>query len=313
MFKILICDPISSSSIDLLKKEGFLVYYKPEIKREELIIEIKDKHALVVRGRTKVDKEVLDAAQNLKIIVRAGVGLDNIDLKYANSKNILVFNTPEAVKNAVAELTIALTLDLMRGVSKGNEHLKKGEWIKNKLVGNELKNKTVGILGFGRIGYEVAKKFKAFECRVIAYSRSDKSELAKKIGIEFTQNLDFLLSQSDILTIHLTLNEETYKFLNEERLRKLKRGAFLINTSRGAIIDESALLKILKEGHLSGAALDVFEFEPPNSEVERELLSLDNVLVTPHIGAQTKEAMEEEGKEVVKILKNYFEKIKIGV
>jgi len=313
MFKILICDPISSSSIDLLKKEGFLVYYKPEIKREKLIIEIKDKHALVVRGRTKVDKEVLDAAQNLKIIVRAGVGLDNIDLKYANSKNILVFNTPEAVKNAVAELTIALTLDLMRGVSKGNEHLKKGEWIKNKLIGNELKNKTVGILGFGRIGYEVAKKFKAFECRVIAYSRSDKSELAKKIGIEFTQNLDFLLSQSDILTIHLTLNEETYKFLNEERLRKLKRGAFLINTSRGAIIDESALLKILKEGYLSGAALDVFEFEPPNSEVERELLSLDNVLVTPHIGAQTKEAMEEEGKEVVKILKNYFEKIKIGV
>jgi D-3-phosphoglycerate dehydrogenase len=311
MFSILICDPISSSCIEALKNEGFSVIYKPEISKEDLLNEVGNKHALVVRGRTKVTSEIIDRAKELKIIVRAGVGLDNIDVDYAESKNIKVFNTPEAVTNAVAELTVCFILALLRDLIKANESLKRGEWIKNKLIGNELRNKTVGILGFGRIGFEVAKKLRAFDCKILAYSRKDKSELAKSIGAIFTKDLDYLLKESDILTVHLSLNEETYKFLNRERLSKMKRGAFLINTSRGAIVDEEALLEMLENGHLAGAALDVFEYEPPKSEVEKKLLRLDKIIATPHIGAQTKEAMEEEGKEVARIIIEFFKKVKI--
>jgi D-3-phosphoglycerate dehydrogenase len=311
MFSILICDPISSSCIEALKNEGFSVIYKPEISKEDLLNEVSNKHALVVRGRTKVTSEIIDRAKELKIIVRAGVGLDNIDVDYAESKNIKVFNTPEAVTNAVAELTVCFILALLRNLIKANESLKRGEWIKNKLIGNELRNKTVGILGFGRIGFEVAKKLRAFDCKILAYSRKDKSELAKSIGAIFTKDLDYLLKESDILTVHLSLNEETYKFLNRERLSKMKRGAFLINTSRGAIVDEEALLEMLENGHLAGAALDVFEYEPPKSEVEKKLLRLDKIIATPHIGAQTKEAMEEEGKEVARIIIEFFKKVKI--
>jgi D-3-phosphoglycerate dehydrogenase len=311
MFSILICDPISSSCIEALKNEGFSVIYKPEISKEDLLNEVSNKHALVVRGRTKVTSEIINRAKELKIIVRAGVGLDNIDVDYAESKNIKVFNTPEAVTNAVAELTVCFILALLRDLIKANESLKRGEWIKNKLIGNELRNKTVGILGFGRIGFEVAKKLRAFDCKILAYSRKDKSELAKSIGAIFTKDLDYLLKESDILTVHLSLNEETYKFLNKERLSKMKRGAFLINTSRGAIVDEEALLEMLENGHLAGAALDVFEYEPPKSEVEKKLLRLDKIIATPHIGAQTKEAMEEEGKEVARIIIEFFKKVKI--
>jgi D-3-phosphoglycerate dehydrogenase len=311
MFNVLICDPISINCVEKLKEEKFNVIFKPNITRESLIEEVKDKDALVVRGRTKVDATIMDNATKLKVIVRAGVGLDNIDLQYAQMKGIEVFNTPEAVTNAVAELTICFIISLLRNVHKGNSSLKKGEWIKNLLIGSELKSKTVGILGFGRIGMEVAKKLKAFDCRILCYSRTDKSEIAKKIGVDFTNDLDYLLRESDILTVHLTLNNETYKFLNRERLAKMKKGAYLINTSRGAIIDEEALLEVLENGHLAGAALDVFEYEPPQTEIEKRLLRLENVLVTPHIGAQTKEAMEKEGEEVARILIDYFKKIKI--
>lgn len=311
MFNVLICDPISLSCIEKLKRENFNVVFKPNITRESLIEEVKDKDALVVRGRTKVDVPVIDNATKLKVIVRAGVGLDNIDLQYAQIKGIQVYNTPEAVTNAVAELTICLMLSLLRNIPKGNSSLKKGEWIKNLLIGSELRNKTVGILGFGRIGMEVAKKLKAFECRILCYSRTDKSEIARKIGVEFTNDLDYLLRESDLLTIHLVLNKETYKFLNRERLARMKKGSYIINTARGGIIDEEALLEFLENGHLAGAALDVFEYEPPETEIEKKLLRLENVIVTPHIGAQTKEAMEKEGEEVAQLLINYFKKIKI--
>lgn len=304
--KVLITDPIHISCLKILEENGFDVFYKPEISRKELFEEIKDKHACIVRGRTKLDKEIISVAKELKLIVRAGVGLDNIDVNFAKSNNIAVFNTPEAVTNAVAELTVCLILDILRGVSKGNEALKRGEWIKNKLIGRELKGKNIGILGFGRIGYEVAKKLKAFECRIIAYSRSDKSEIAKNLGIEFTRDLDYLLSNSDIITVHLTLDSTTYKFLDKKRLLKIKKGAYIINTSRGAIIDEEALLELLEAGHIAGVALDVFEIEPPTSEIEKKLLSMDNVVATPHIGAQTFEAMEEEAKKAAEIVVSFF-------
>lgn len=309
---ILVTDPIHESFFRILSDKDFFIEYSPEISRNELLQKIKDKHVLVVRGRTKVDKIVIDEARELKLIVRAGVGLDNIDLEHASKKGIAVFNTPHATSNAVAELTIALILNLLRGVSLGNSSLKKGEWIKNKLIGKELKGKTVGVLGFGRIGLEVARKLKALGCSVIVTSKTTKEDLAKDIGVIFTKDLDYLLSNSDILTIHLSLNPSTYKFLNKERLSKLKKGAYIVNTSRGAIIDEKALLELIKSGHIAGAALDVFENEPPTSEVEKELLSLDNVVATPHIGAQTSEAMEEEAREAAEIIIDFFEKIKIS-
>ncbi len=308
--KILVTDPISSTFFELIRKDGFDVVYKPYIERKELLVEIRDKDALVVRGRTKVDREVIDHAEKIKLIVRTGVGLDNIDLEYARTKGIAVFNTPGATSNAVAELTVCLILSLLRRAYLGHEALRRGEWIKNKLIGFELKGKTVGILGFGRIGYEVAKKLKAFDCRIIAHSRTDKSKLANEIGIEFSTDLDYLLSNSDILTVHLSLNPSTYLFLNKERLAKLKKGSFIVNTSRGAIIDEKALLELIESGHIAGVALDVFEKEPPDTEVEKKLISMDNVIVTPHIGAQTREAMEEEAKEAAMIISEFFRKLK---
>lgn len=310
MFFILISDPISESCIHLLKNSGFYVIYKPNISKKELIEEIKNKHAIILRGRTKLDKEVLGNANELKLIVRAGVGLDNIDVNYAESKGIKVFNTPGANANAVAELTVCLILALLRGVNRGDMALKKGEWIKDLLVGRELKGKTVGILGFGRIGYEVAKKLRCFDCKIIAYSRSDKSERAKELGIEFTRNLDELLSSCDIITIHLPLTSETYKFMNKERIMKMKKGSYLINTSRGAIIDESALIEALEKGHIAGAALDVFEQEPPLSDLERRLISMNNVITTPHIAGQSIEALENESIEAARIIINFFSNLK---
>lgn len=287
-YKVLICDSFAEKGIERLSSH-FDVAYSPKITSQELLNKIHDYDVVIVRGRTKITKDVIEKGENLKIVGRAGIGLDNIDLESAESNEIKVFNTPEASTNAVAELTIGLMIDLARGISRGDLSTKQGSWLKDELMGFELKGRILGIIGMGRIGTQVARLAKAFGMRILVY---DVVELDRKIldeiGAEVV-SLDELLSSSDFVTLHVTLTNETYHMINEETLGKMKKGACIINTSRGSVIDEKALLNALKNGWVKGAALDVFEVEPPSSS---ELVKLHNVVAIPHIGAQTKEAQD---------------------
>ena len=290
--KILIADEISSEGIDILRKAGFELDLKFDITYDELKKIISNYEGLVVRSRTKVDNDIIEAGVNLRFIGRAGVGLDNIDVKAAEAKGIVVLNTPEIAASSVSELVFGMLLSLIRKISVCDRLMKMGEWPKKLAMGFELKGKTMGIIGFGRIGSEVAKKAKAFEMRVIYYDifRPDSS-VEKELGVEFFE-LDDLLKTSDVVTLHVPLTPQTKYLLNEEKFKIMKKGAILINTSRGAVIDNKALLKYLKSGHLYGACLDVFENEPPKEPWEKELISLENVVVTPHIGSMTIEAQK---------------------
>lgn len=306
MYRVLITDPIHDAGIKILRDHGFSVDLRPDIEYEELINTVVNYDAIIVRGRTRVSKEVIKAGKSLKLIVRAGVGLDNIDLEASKKFGVKVFNTPDAPSVAVAELTISLMLCLLRGICKGDKEVKKGNWIKRELIGNELMGKVVGVFGFGRIGYQVAKRVKCFGSHVIAYDVIDRRQWAEELRIEFTRDMDKILSQSDILTIHVPLLKSTYHLFNRDILFKMKKGSYLINTSRGPVVDCKALLEVLKKGHLAGAALDVLEHEPPVEDWEFELIRLPNVIVTPHIGAQTLEAQRRASIEAARIIVNFF-------
>ncbi len=295
--KVGICDPIASEGVEILKKEGFEVIDLTGIPKEELVNHVADLDALIVRSATKIRKEIIDAAKNLKVIGRAGVGLDNIDVEYAKSKGIKVINTPGATSISVAELTIGLLLAVMRKIAYADREMRKGAWPKKVCKGIEMYGKTLGIIGIGRIGREVAKRARAFGMRVIYYDvyRPDKA-IEKELGIEFRE-LDTLISEADVITVHVPLVPETKHMINRERIERMKDGAIIINAARGGIVDEDALYDALKSGKLYGAALDVYENEPLK---ESKLFELDNVVLTPHIGAQTKEGQTRAGIEVAR-------------
>ncbi|GBC74219.1 Hydroxypyruvate reductase [archaeon HR05] len=285
--RILVSDVMDSNGIEVMRRNGLQVDYKPDIKHEELLATIKDYNILVVRSRTKVRKDVIDAAQNLKIIARVGVGLDNIDVEYAKSKGIKVVNAEEAAMSAVAELVIGLMICLARGIVRADTTMKQGRWIKSELMGIELRGKYLGIIGMGKIGTRVARLARALGMNIIAYDvvKIDPM-LVRELGI-VTTDLDTLLKSSDFVTLHVPLNDSTRHMIDASRLAMMKSSAYIINTARGAVIDEEALLNALKEGRIAGAALDVYEIEPPTN---MELIRLPNVICTPHIGAQTREA-----------------------
>jgi len=309
MIKVLITDPIHESGLKLLKENNIDINIKLGIDETNLAKIIGEHDALIVRSRTKVTKKVLENPGKLKLIVRAGVGLDNIDLNTAKEKGITVYNTPSAPSVSAAELTIGLIICALRQIGKGYYDLKQGKWSKNEIMGHEIRGKTISIIGFGRIGYEVAKRLKPFEARIITYDIDRTREtLAKNLGIEFANSLEEALSTGDIITLHIPLLPETRNLINTEKIKLMKKGAYIINVSRGEIIDEKALLEALKNGHLAGAALDVFATEPPKEPWQIELLSLPNVIATPHIGAQTIETQEAESLEAAKIILNHFKK-----
>lgn len=285
--KVLVSDAIDSNGVEVMRRNGLHVDYRPDIRHEELLTTIKDYNILVVRSRTKVRKDVIDAAENLKIIARVGVGLDNIDVEYAKSKGIKVVNAEEAAMTAVAELVIGLMICLARGIAKADAAMKQGRWIKNELMGIELKGKYLGIVGMGKIGTRVARLARALGMNIIAYDvvKIDPM-LVRELGI-ITADLDTLLKSADFVTLHVPLNGSTRHMIDANRLAMMKSSAYIINTARGAVIDEQALFAALKYGRIAGAALDVYEVEPPTN---MELISLPNVLCTPHIGAQTREA-----------------------
>jgi D-3-phosphoglycerate dehydrogenase len=287
--KVLVCDLIDPEGIELLKEFGFEVLLEPEISMEDLKRKVAEYHVLIVRSRTKVTKDIIDAGKNLKIIARAGAGVDNIDVEYAEKKGVRVVCTPEAVATAVAELTMGLILSLARQIPMADRAMKEGKWIKKEIVGWELQGKTLGIIGLGRIGQRVAKLAKAFGMKIIACELNSVSEhLLKELDVEIVP-LEELLKKSDIITLHVPLTQETYHMIGKKEIEQMKNGVYIVNTSRGSIIDEKALFEALKNGKIAGAALDVYEKEPPN---DFSLIKLPNVICTPHIGAQTLEAQK---------------------
>ncbi len=299
---VLVCDPIHEDGLEALRKGGLNVVYAPDIGREELLRTVGMYDALVVRSRTKVDREVLERGARLKAVARAGVGLDNIDVEEAERRGIAVLSAPGGPSVSVAELTIGLMLCLARMIPYADSSMKRGRWVKRELMGVELMGKKLGIVGFGRIGYEVGRRAKAFGMELLVHDiYIDRlMDRVRELGAK-PSTLEELLRSSDFVTLHVPLTPKTRHMIGERELRMMKPTAYLINTSRGGVVDEGALLRALKEGWIAGAALDVYEVEPPTN---MELISLRNVVCTPHIGGQTVEAQRRNALIVANKLLN---------
>jgi len=303
--KVLISDLIDAEGVKKLEKARFAVDVRQTISSDELKETVSNYDVLIVRSRTKVTKEIIEAGTQLKLVGRVGVGLDNVDIKSAEEKGIRVANTPEAPKEAVAELTLGLILSLARNIPKADHAMKKSKWINSKLTGWELKGKTLGTIGLGNIGERVAKLAKTFGMKILVTKRTPPHPaLLKELEARFV-SLSELLGQSDVVTIHIPYTPATHHMIGEKELQLMKKNAYLVNTSRGPIIDENALLKALLSGTLKGAALDVYEFEPPT---EWTLMRLPNVICTPHIGAETEEAQRTGAILMADKVINFFAK-----
>jgi D-3-phosphoglycerate dehydrogenase len=286
--KVLIADSINEKGIDNLKEVADVVV-DTSITHDDLIKTIKDYDAIVIRSRTKLTSELIEVADNLKIIARAGVGVDNVDVEAATKKGIMVVNTAESTTITVAEHTLGLMLTLARKIAIADKSVKDGKWEKNNFMGVELKNKTLGVIGMGRIGSQVVSRCKAFEMEVIVYDPYLPEDVAKDMGVELT-NIETVLKEADFITIHVPLTPETKHLISTNEFVTMKKGAFIVNCARGGIIDEDALYDALKNHEIGGAALDVYEIEPP---VGSKLLELDNLVATPHIAASTNEAQRD--------------------
>lgn len=283
MFRVLVSDKIAPEGLSpLLQSDQITVVEKNVAEATDL-----DSYdALLVRSATKVTEEVMEKMPKLKIIGRAGVGVDNIDIPAATKRGITVVNAPAGNTIATAELTFGLMLALVRKICAANASIRKGEWNRAAFQGTELAGKTLGVIGFGRIGSEVAKRAQAFDMNVLAYSPTLTQERAEKVGAK-ASNLNDILSSADIITLHLPATPETNGMVNAELLKKMKPGVLLINTARGTLINQAALKQALETGHVAGAAVDVYPQEPPENY---ELMQMDQVVATPHIAASTKEA-----------------------
>jgi D-3-phosphoglycerate dehydrogenase len=302
MVKILVSDPLSDEGLKILKEvKDFQVDVKTDLKPEELKEIIGEYGALVVRSATKVTKDIISAASKLRVIGRAGVGLDNVDLEAATQKGIIVMNTPAGNTISTAEHTMSMILALSRNIPQANASMKKGEWKRSKFMGVELYGKILGIVGFGRIGREVAKRAASFGMNVLAFDPFLSREVAEEVGVEVVE-LKELIQRSDYITVHTPLTEETMHIISEKEFAMMKKGVRLVNCARGGIIDEAALISALKNGTVAGVALDVFEKEPISAD--SELLKLDGAILTPHLGASTEEAQVNVAIEVAEIVRD---------
>ena len=292
-FKVLASDPLAKSAVEQMRDAGLVVDEKTDLSVEQLKSEIANYDAIVVRSATKVRAEIIDAATNLKLIVRAGVGLDNIDVEYAKNKGIEVRNTPAASSNSVAELALGHLISLARYISRGTVSVRSGKWEKKALKGIEIYGKTLGIVGIGRIGQSLAKKATALGMKVVAYDKFvDKSPLPEIVEMV---PFDQLLADSDFISLHIPFDPKVGATIGKPEIEKMKDGVRILNCARGGVIDEVALAEALASGKVAGAALDVFATEPPASD--NPLFAQENVSFTPHIGASTVEAQARVGAE----------------
>jgi D-3-phosphoglycerate dehydrogenase len=292
-WKIIVTDGLQDAGMSILSKEA-KVDDRKGISAEDLVKEIGNYDAIIVRGRTKVTREVIEAGKNLKVIGRAGVGVDNIDVAAAKEKEIKVVNAPSSTTTAVAELAMGLIFALAREIPKADASMKRGEWLKKDLEGVELFGKTLGIIGFGRIGSTIGQTAAAVGMRIMACCLFRIPETIRIIGGELLV-MDDIIEKSDFITIHTPLTDETRGMINAEAFSRMKDGVYIICTARGGIIDEKALLDALNSGKVAGAALDVFETEPP---VFKELINHPKVIATPHIGGQTNEAQRRASVDI---------------
>lgn len=307
-WRVLICDSIDKIGVEILTKAGMIVDYQPEISFEKLQSLVNGYDVLVVRSRTTVSKEVIEKGNSLKVIARVGVGLDNIDTNYAKSKNIEVINAQEAAINAVSELVIGSMISLARLIPFAHSELSKGNWIKKSLIGTELSGKYLGIVGVGNIGRNVGRIARALRMNIIGYDIYPISrEYINEVGM-INADLNTLVESSDFITIHVPLSSDTYHLFDGNLLSRMKKSSYLINTSRGGIVDETALYDLLKDQKIAGAGLDVFEVEPT---VDKKFLEMPNVLCTPHIGAQTKEAQELAARVIGEKLIHKFQEASV--
>lgn len=300
--KIVIADPLPGSVADLLRREGWTVDSRADRSGGELEAALADAEGVIVRSATRVDAALLAAAPRLRVIARAGTGVDNVDLEAASRRGVLVLNAPGANSISVAEHACALMLALARSVSRADALMKDGRWEKKSLQGAELRGKTLGLVGLGRIGREVVRRARAFEMHIVAHDPYITSQIASDLDVELV-SLDRLCELADFISLHVPSTAGTRQLLNGERLARCKPGVRIVNTARGSLIDEPALAAALTSGHVAGAGLDVFETEPPASTA---LTGLPQVVATPHIAASTKEAQELVGLEAASCVRDFL-------
>jgi len=292
--KILITDPLAKEGADNLREEGFEVSEQIGMNEEKLVNIISNYVALIVRSGTKVTERVINAGSNLKIIGRAGTGVDNVNVNAATRRGIIVMNTPDGNTISVAEHTISMMLALSRNIPQAHLSLQKGQWNRGEFMGTQVYGKTLGIIGLGRIGSEVAKRAKGLGMKVIAYDPFIPQERAQKLKVDLCE-LKELLPKVDYLTVHTPLTPETKNLIGEKEIKLMKKNVRIINCARGGIIEENSLYQALKEGRVRGAALDVFENGKPFGS---PLMELDSVIFTPHLGASTEEAQKKVAVDI---------------
>lgn len=301
--RILVADDVSEAGLEPLRSAGFTVEKRVKLPADELLRAVRECDGLIVRSETRVTDELMSAAPGLRAVGRAGVGVDNIDVGAATARGIVVMNAPDGNTITTAEHTLALLIALARRVPQANLSLKSGHWDRKSFVGVELRGKTLGIVGLGRIGRVVASRARGFEMNIIAYDPLVAGDQARDLDVELAP-LDEVFARADFLTVHTPLTSETRGIIGAEAFARMKKGVRIINCARGGLIDEAALYAAITEGRVAGAALDVFEREPPAAG--NPLLSLDEVIVTPHLGASTTEAQEGVAVTVAEQLRDYL-------
>ncbi len=301
--KVIVSDPISEDGISILKHNNIEVIDATDVHIDENYDDIKTVDGWIIRSGTILDKEIIKKAVNLSVIGRAGVGVDNIDISAATRQGIVVMNTPDANTISAAEHTMALILALSRNISLGHDGLSRGQWNRHMLIGSELHDKTIGIVGLGKIGREVIQRSKAFNMHILGYDPFIQEDFFREDEVEIC-DLEYLIKKSDFITLHIPLTNETRNLFDYKNLVKMKKEARIINVARGGIINEDDLSKVLKEKKIAGAALDVFESEPLNQN--SPLLTAPNIILTPHLGASTIEAKEGVSMSICNQVKNFL-------
>ena len=300
--KIVVAEKISRKGVELLRAEARWRVVEAEPGRDKLLPELKDADALIVRSAVQVDAALLDAAPRLQVIGRAGIGVDNVDIEAATKKGVLVMNTPGGNSVSVAEHTLALMLAMARSVPQANESTHAGRWEKKLFEGQELRGKTLGVVGLGRIGVEIVKRARACELEILGFDPYVPPLVARDLNVPLV-SLNELFRRSDYITLHVPLTPETERMINRDNLRRMKKGVRIVNCARGELVDEEALAEAIRSGHVAGAALDVFAVEPPRSS---PLLSLPQALLTPHIAGSTAEAQEIVGVRIAEQVRDYL-------